>query len=285
MGGQLQWTRDTTWRQGHVLDADTATSLSLLYAKDPTATCAMVISHDCDLANADLTLEPDAEVIVGRVVLEQNGSLAWGKSPRTLHLEVLRDGEPATVELVTTDKKLVPKADLASFTRDKAFELSPKGLTVLRNWLAIRYNRGAFPDPFVNRMKNKKLDSRLAKLIEPHGKVISAVYFRVDDGIEKARPDDSPYELNIVLAFDPGDDPEHAADVAGQAESAVEKMFSDKCLDQTTDKWADIHLKSCMAISEDDLSVRQAKMFLQWRLEHMSFKSDDEQPGPMNLQG
>jgi len=71
----------------------------------------------------------------------------------------------------------------------------------------------------------------------------------------------------------------------GGCEGEIEKMFSDKCLDQTTDKWADIHLKSCMAISEDDLSVRQAKMFLQWRLEHMSFKSDDEQPGPMNLQG
>ena len=285
MDCQQEWKRDTTWRQGHVLDAGTVTSLNILHPTDPADTCAVVISHDCDLANTDLAVEPDVELIVGRVVREQNGSLAWGKSPRTLHMEVLRDGKCVAVELVTTSKKLISKASLAGFTRDPAFDLGSKGLAVLRNWLAIRYNRGAFPDPFVNRMKEKKLDSGLAKLMEFHGKIISAVYFYVDDGIENTRTNNSPYELNIVLAFDLGQDTEHAMDMAEKAEVAVEKLFFNNCFDKTTDKWSHIHLKSCVAISEDDLSVRQAKMFLQWRLEHMSLKSNDDPPVPMNLKG
>ncbi len=155
MTGQPTWERATSWRQGHVLDVKAATSLSLLHAVTPAETCVVVISHDCDLANDDLTTEPDVELIVGRVVAEAKGTLAWGKSPRTLHLEMLRDGKTVTVELVATSKQLVAKIKLSSYSREPAFELSAQGLGVLRNWLSIRYNRGAFSDPFIERMKDK----------------------------------------------------------------------------------------------------------------------------------
>ena len=74
-------------------------------------------------------------------------------------------------------------------------------MSALRSWLGVRYNRAAFPDPFVNRLSEFKVDKRLAKIIEPVGNLISAVYFDVDGGDEVDHSDGSPYDLKIVLAL------------------------------------------------------------------------------------
>ena len=42
----------------------------------------------------------------------------------------------------------------------------------------------------------------------------------------------------------------------------------------------EITLKACFSISEDDMPVSKARVLMHWRLEHMSLKSEDDQPGP-----
>src|ERR1700733_4721960 len=101
--GPHRWTRETPWHQGHALSSATANALGLVHRKSPDSTCVVVISHDCDLANDDLSVEPEVEVIVGRTVTA-NGNFMWSKAPRTLHLPFQRDGQEVFVELVATDK-------------------------------------------------------------------------------------------------------------------------------------------------------------------------------------
>src|SRR4051812_37455561 len=117
MNGQPQWSRETLWRQGHVLDANARDAIQLRH-EDGAATCVVVISHDCDLANDNFRAEPDVEVIIGRVVSTSNGNYSWGKAPRTLHLPMLRSGAIVTVELDATKKQLVPKSALAAYAPD-----------------------------------------------------------------------------------------------------------------------------------------------------------------------
>ncbi len=279
----LAWTRDTTWRQGQVLSVDALDAIGLRHGTEPDATCVVVISHDCDLANDNLASEPSVEIILGRVVPKANGNFAWGKAPRTLHLEMLHNGQPVVVELVATQKQQISKSQLAAFSRDPAFHLDSRMLSVLRNWLAVRYRRAAFPDPFVERMESTKLDTKLARLLEPYGNVISSIFFDVDRGGERDHSDGSPYELSIVLAYVPGDDPDAAYEKASPVESAVEKLFSDRLFDKTSETWQEIALRKCALISEDDLSVSQAKLFMQWRLEHMSLRSEDDHPHPLEF--
>ena len=100
-------------------------------------------------------------------------------------------------------------------------------MSALRSWLAVRYNRAAFPDPFVNRLSEFKVDKRLAKIIEPVGNLLSAVYFDVDDGNEVDHSDGSPYDLKIVLAYPPGDDPDQTADEVEKIETAITTLFID----------------------------------------------------------
>jgi hypothetical protein len=273
------WTRDTPWRQGHVLTTEAIEALGLSHPETPDSTCVVVISHDCDLANHDLQVEPNVEIIIGRHLPEGNGNYFWAKTPRTLHVDVLRDDAPAIVELVATAKGTVPKEALAAYAPDTAFSFSGKSLSVLRSWLGVRYNRTAFPDPFVNRLSQFKVDKRLAKIIEPVGNLLSAVYFDVDDGKEIDHSDSSPYELKIVLTYPPGDDPEQVALDVEKLEIEIVDLFEKKHLDQATGKWNGIALKACMSISEDDLRVSRARLLTQWRLEYMTLKTDEEQPG------
>jgi hypothetical protein len=273
--GQPQWSRGTSWRQGHVLCANARSALGLSHA-DADATCVVVISHDCDLANADLLAEPDVEIIIGRVVSKASGNYSWGKAPRRIHLPMQREGAMVTVELDATRKHLVPKSRLAGFEPDGVFALDGVGLAVLRSWLSARYNRAAFPDAFNLRMRKTKVDEKLEKELKSHGELISFVYFDLDGGQILERPDDEPYELSIVLVYPPGEDAEASTDAADDLAAAVKEA----CEARLPDK-SQIIINSCIAISEDDLPVSRARVLSQWRLEHMTLKADENHPGPI----
>jgi len=275
------WTRYTPWRQGHVLTTEATQAIGLAHPETPDSTCVVVISHDCDLANEALQIEPDVEVIVGRHLPKGDGNYFWAKAPRTLHVDVLKNGAASIVELTATAKRLIPKSVLAAFAPDAAYSFSGKSLSALRSWLGVRYNRAAFPDPFVTRLSQFKVDKRLAKIIEPVDNLLSAVYFDVDSGREIDHSDGSPYELKIVLAYPPGDDPEYAANEVGKLEAAIEELFTRKLFDEATGKWNGITLKTCMSISEDDLPVSKARLLTQWRLEYMTLKADEAQIAPL----
>lgn len=271
-----QWTRDTNWRQGHVLPPEAATRFGLTNAADPGSTCVVVITHDCDLANENLDAEPDVEIIVGRTVTAASGNYTWGKAPRTLHYPVECDGALATVELVATEKASLRKSDLAPFEPDPRFNLGGATLAVLRSWLGARYDRAAFADAFVRRMKETKADVKLTKAPETHGTNVSFTYFDIDDGRCFERAQGDPYKLRVVLVFNPGDDPIAAADAADKAAEEVEAGLRGRLPDGGTS----IRLDACYAISEDDITVSQARVLSHWRLEYLTHRAEDEQLGP-----
>lgn len=274
-GAELkQWTRDTPWRQGQVLDATAATALGLQNSVGAGATIVVVISHDCDLAIDNLVVEPHVEVIVGRQVLVANGNCTWGKAPRTLHIPMLHQGSEIIVELVATAKHTVQKSDLAQSDPDLSFSLDGRGLKVLRSWLSARYDRSAFSDVFVERMKETKLDIKLAKILEPRSDLISSINFEIDEGILYERPAGEPYALRIVLVYAPGTDPDAAANAADSVVEEIETLCQERLK-----SGAEILLKGCMAISEDDMPISRAKVLMQWRLEHMTHKADATKAG------
>lgn len=275
MAGQPLWTRGTSWRQGSVLAKDAAEALGLVHPEPEAKAVAVVISHDCDLTCDNLDAEPDVEVVLGRIVGTANGNFVGGKSPRTLHLSMMRAGTEVIVELVATQKRICPKDVLAMFQPDGAFELHGRGLAVLRSWLSARYNRSAFPDAFVDRMRATKFDVKLAKLLEPNGHLISHVFFDLDRGKVVERQEGDPYELSIVLVSAPGEDSEQTADAA---DAVAEKIA--EAADERFGEKKEITLRRCISVSEDQLTIAQARTMMQWRLEHMTHKSGD-QAGPV----
>src|ERR1700733_11469187 len=137
-----EWPVDTPWRQGHILNAETASQLGL-ESKDPLlAAVVVVISHDCDLARHPV-MEPDCEVIVGHTIETINGAYTWAKNTRRLHLPFSGGVTKIAAEFFATAKQRVSKAGLADHSPLSSVALNANEFTILQSWLSSRYRRAS----------------------------------------------------------------------------------------------------------------------------------------------
>lgn len=270
------WTRETPWRQGAILPSDAVQALGLQGKGSPDhVLCVMVISHDCDLANDNLDQEPNVEVIVGQRLEKGEGNYYWSKSPRTLHIDALCNGLEFVIELVATERCFVKKSALASFSPDDSWDIPSRSCSALRDWLAVRYKRSAFPDGFVNLIKRTKLEERLISFLKKDGRDISSVYFDLGDSRKSGYIVEGAYELLVVLAFLPGEDPEAMQRRMDSLADRIASEFEKKLFDEVAGTWKGICLKRCMAVSEDDMTLSVARRLQSWYLDYLSVKGGE----------
>lgn len=271
-----EWNRDTPWRQGHLLDSDAVAVLGLRHSVEPQRTLVIVASHDCDLTQHP-DGEPVVDVVIGRLLVDKDGTYTHAKSARKLHLEFA--GTSAFWgEFEATAKVTIDKWPLSEFKPRADATLSPENQATFQMWLASRYRRSAFPDEFERRItREAKLHDKIAKAVKPHGELISGVFFDVDGGIEVSRvgPDDT-YTLDITILHQAEPDFDAAEKAAGAAAKAIEKAFKDK-LFAPTKTWQHIELRSCEPLSESVLNYQVFKQLKRWRLDHISLAADPQQ--------
>lgn len=270
-------TRDTPWRQGLVLNPGHATDLGLTTLDEANDKIVVVVTHDCDIAS-DSAREPFVEVIVAKRI-PKIGADAHAKTARRLHVEFETGDGAVALELQAPEKTTISKDKLFLTQPRPDWKLSPDSLVTLQKWLASRYHRAAFADEFQDRMRAKpaKLDKKIVRALDEPGRHILAVYFDVDGGAEQQRngPDDL-YELRITLLYDSMLDEPAAYDAAERAARAIEDAFVEAlCLDGV---WKNIRLKSCMAVSDEAMTIAQSRLLKQWPLDHMSLDADPHQP-------
>jgi hypothetical protein len=223
------WSRQTPWRQGHVLTKESSVALGLVSAENVDSTSVVVISHDCDLAQV-VEAEPLVEVIVSQRIEKLDGNCTHAKNPRRLHLPCTASGTPIGLDLRAQAKATILKEGLADHAPNADVVMNPKDKSVLQRWLAARYRRSVFPDEFEERLKRTGVGQRLVKILAPLGKYLIAVFFDVDEGVEKHRsgPDDR-YVLQIYLLYSTEEDPTLAAEVAEKAAGSIIAAFRDSC--------------------------------------------------------
>ena len=278
------WSRTIGWRQGHILPEEAVSALGLGRGAE---TLVMVVSHDCDLANANLDLEPYVEVIAGKRPPSSDPNLANLKSPRTLHLAITCEGRTECIELTATDKQLVQKSALAAWRPDTRYRLDADNFFTLRRWLAARYDRAAFPDEFERRLRHETdLAERINTIAKKDSvnRVVSGIYFEV--GPREELDPEVPYELTVVLVYTPGIDPLKNGDIAEEAGKAIDAHFRKRCLpDEASGTWKHIRLKEVIAYSEEGISVARMKRLQRWHLDHLSMRSPAESAKPFNPPG
>jgi len=272
-----EWTRNTPWRQGHLLSDEAVTAIGLINTEYPGDTVVIVATHSCDLTQLP-DKEPRIEVVVGRRIQELDGNYTHAKSPRTLHIGFEGD-EPLLAEFVITEKHFIPKKLLEDFEPAIISRLSPAGLETFQLWLASRYRRSAFPDEFERRLTETKLSDKIAKAVRQHGEMITAVFFDVDDGQEIARtgPNDI-YVLDIYLLHVTVPDFNAAEIAAKRAKKAIEHAFKAKLHNTQTGNWQNIELRYVEVISENAMTYLQSKLLKKWRLDYINLGAEPQQP-------
>jgi len=272
-----EWNRDTPWRQGQLLGNDAIEVLGLHHAAAPDQTLVIVASHDCDIAQTPEG-EPVVEVVVGRLVMDKNGTFTHAKTARILQIGFA--GDPSFwAEFEATAKVSIDKLALNEFAPRPDAQMSPESHAIFQMWLASRYRRSAFPDEFERRLvKEFKLHEKIVKVVKPHGDLIAGVFFDVDEGTEITRdgPADT-YTLDITILHVAEPDFDAAEKAAETAAKAIEKAFKEKLFDPTK-MWQHIELRFCDPVSESVLTYQQFKQLKRWRLDHISLAAEPQHP-------
>jgi hypothetical protein len=273
----VEWARDTPWRQGNVLPADATMALVIASADQLNDMVAVVVSHDCDLAQSP-DIEPDVEIIVGRRLTAVDGNYSHAKNARRLHILFSAGNEGSAAELPANAKRRIKKSDLAAFTPLPSMQLNPNERTVLQRWLAARYKRPAFADEFDRRLDETGLRDRLGKILKTHGASISAVFFDVDSGLDVARSgQNDTYAVGIYLLYSTDVDPDGADKAANAAATAIRKAFLEKCSGRDG-VWLHIELVECEAIADRAMTVHQAEHLRRWSADHISLRAGPADP-------
>jgi hypothetical protein len=259
--------RETSWRQGMVLDQQTAIDLNLISADESQQAIAIVISHDCDIASSQTT-EPMVELIIGRSI-DKLGTDSYGKTARRLHIEFQTESALRAFELKATEKIECSKEVLLSTLPCTDLSLNRENIVTLQRWLAARYHRAAFANEFERRLKLKPahLDKKITKAVSDPSEYILAVFFDVDDSIEINQTNlNDTYQLVIILLYDGSKDEAHVA--TQKAADAIQTAFENAF--KKDEKWENIQLVDCMPISDSVMTVAHSRLLRQWRLDYMS---------------
>lgn len=269
--------RDTKWRQGDLLTQETAEKLNLISSQDENFH-VVVISHDCDIPN---TNEPKVEVIIAHAVDQADGQLSYTKNPRRLHLKYTQPNkEPLILELLQTNKQAVKKSRFSKQAKQHPATLSNKEKRVLKQWLAARYGRPAFPDAFERRLRRKAnsrrdVKSQIARILKPDSKHLVALFFDLGEqrGIEE--PADEPYVLSISVVYDAIEGSSTARQSAERVAQEIKTLFI-KVYGEPEEA-TEIALEKCEAVADTHMTLSDLRRVDQWRLEHLSLR--DEQSG------
>lgn len=265
----------TTWRQGQILKHEDAVSLGLL-TEEETGVKVVVISHDCDLQSSS---EPKVELIAGPL-LKGAGNFARAKHPRILHLhfENALDVDSNAIELRHDNKLRIDKDKFTCPECDPIFAISSEEKQGLKQWLAARYGRPAFPDVFESRLrafdvKKFKFEKELAKIISQHSKYLIGVFFDLGEDRFTDLEEGVPYELNIHMVYDAIDGGPEAREEAEQAVAHINKLFTTYHGEPSESEL--IALMSCNAVPDIEFTLYALRRMDQWRVEYISLMGDE----------
>lgn len=275
-----EWGRNTPWRQGHILSSDGAKALGIAHPDSSKETVVLIISHDCDLAQPP-DLEPVCEAIVGHVIDKMDGNCTWGKNVRRLHLSFSDGPTKIFANFVAVDRLSIDKSALVGHMPAASVRLTTSEFTILQSWLAARYRRAAFPDQFEARLSapHSKAREGLTALLKGADDDIVAIFFEVDGGREIDHKDkDDPYELTIYVLYSVEKDPNISAKTAAKLGKSIAELFRKFFL--INGKWQNIELRHVLPLSEEGLTVRNARLMKHWYTDHFSLRTE---PKPLQF--
>ena len=261
-------------RQGDLLTREAAARLRLTGKHDDFCR-VVVISHDCDLAN---DTEVTVEVIVAEAVAgDPDPQLSYAKNPRRLHLIYDRGpgAGPCVLELRHPQKHTLPRLDfIRDAARDDTATLTAEAKRVLKQWLAARYGRPAFPNAFEKRLRKavrgRNVERCIARILAPNARHIIGLFFDLGEQRSIEITDGEPYVLSLSIVYDAREGGHTARQAAERVASALHALFKEAY--GTPDKATEIALDACEALADTHMTLADLRRVDQWRLEHVSLE-------------
>ncbi|MDR1582798.1 MAG: hypothetical protein LBS55_05990 [Prevotellaceae bacterium] len=138
--------QNTKWRQDSVCEKTEILDVFPGNLRSSDYGIFLAVSHDCDIANGNVAKEPFIEFIPAKFLDSKDGHYLYGKNPRILHLQLFKNNLPCFVEIEAHARFCLEKEKLLSIYPNENYRLADRDKKILRDWLATRYRRHAFPN-------------------------------------------------------------------------------------------------------------------------------------------
>lgn len=263
----MPWSRNTTWRQGSVLAKKDFQAVGLTDV--PDADLAIAISHDCDIANDNLDIEPVVEFIYACILNQRNGNYTHGKNPRTLHLDYTHGENLVVLELLASKKLILQKIGLRQFSL----------MSLIDSLIPSRFFRVGWQLDIVAMLYRTALLIGFVKFshtLRRKAKTIlleSCLSVYLNDP-EDELPPKEPYELwlNVVYISDKDEYHKISEDIAQSLKTEFPNL-----LEKTKD-YGTVILRKCDAVSEMEFTLRDLRDTVEYHLEHLSYRTKPSGP-------
>ena len=183
------------------------------------------------------------------------------------------------LELRQVDRRSVPKGDFAErAVKDNSLALPIDAKRALKQWLAARYGRPAFPNAFEERLRKlsgkRTVEQLIAKILEPDAKYLVGLFFDLGKQRGAEAVEGEPYALSRSVVYDAtegGTDARLSAErIAGQLRELFEGIYG------KPDTATEIALDACEAVADTRLTLADLRRVDQWRLEYISLRDDKQ---------
>lgn len=262
------------WRQGSIVNkVDADTLMSFIGGNLPCDGYLIVASQSCDIANNNIEIDPNVELMIGRPISKKDGNLTFNKNPRQLHTELKKfTGDTGLfsyihIEIRIAERIQIPKNYLSKFLPDDSIQIEADQLESCVNWLSARYSRPALPTTFNNRIAKADPKGKLRQKAKNLNEMLSGVYVEIIPFEELQK--DHNYSVNLLgLVTDINESHIQQAEISLEGIADILKA-------------AKMEVKTAVR-SEANISLSQIRRFKRFYFDDLSFKEDTSLPPEVN---
>jgi len=147
----------------------------------------------------------------------------------------------------------------------------------LKQWLAARYGRPAFPNAFEDRLrksvgKKNTVERQVGKIIEPEAKHLVGLFFDLGEHRSAEVAVGEPYALSISVVYDAIEGGTQARQSAEKVAVLLRELFEQAY--GKPDAATEIALDACEAVADTSITLADLRRVDQWRLEYISLGDD-----------
>jgi hypothetical protein len=246
------------WRQGSIAPPAVAQAVrNDEHVTIPEDALLLIASHDCDVTNPSLAVEPDVEFLVARPVPRLDGNLTRGKNPRRLHMEIQTPDGPCPFEIAANGRIQTDRRRLLGHGPLEGHSLRPDDRQLVARWLAKRYDRAAFPGAFDARWKPAQ--KKIRRLFEHTGQFLDGVFLALPG---EELPEHEPYRTVVrgLVTIETESDPERRA----QAQECLDGLAA------LLNDCAGIEVVDSSLVSEDEFTLRDVSLTKRWDWDYLT---------------
>lgn len=257
--------RENGWKQGAVLLPE---SMPQQCEPEPKlrpgnpGSIFIVLSQDCDVVQRSFEKEPHVELIRATPVEgSENGILLYGKNPRLIQIPI---GE-SYFECSCEDRFRIPRICLSACKPSEDHILSEIVVGLLREWVAKRYVRPAFPDNFNSRVNSGSEGKAVVKILKQTGYLFEDIYLFCDPS-EQELSSDSDYKI-IVWPTMSNEDYEISF-------KRIEAVKACTKLEAALANCPGIVVNECELRHEGQVTIDDLHYFKPWDFDYLTFREN-----------